>query len=141
VFNGIQDQSFFFSDLLRGARTASHPYPIDPSIPLHQRNRLAHSFERIRAAKKRNRRAHHKLAHHNEAAPSDYNRERKAAWNKLTAAVEKAYKDVDENPELLNSGVSKIQRQQLAVAVAKMMYATQSAILESDFPSGAQASH
>ena len=47
--------------LLRSARTESHPFPIDPSIPLHERNRSAHNFESIRTKKERSRWAHHKI--------------------------------------------------------------------------------
>ena len=73
------------------------------------------------------------------AAPADYNRERKKAWTKLSDAVAKAFKDTDEDVELLRSGISTVERQKLAVDAAKMVYAVQSAIIESDFPSGSQA--
>jgi hypothetical protein len=73
------------------------------------------------------------------AAPADYNRERKAAWTKLSEAVAKAYKETDENRELIASGISTAERQQLAVNAAKMVFATQSAIMQADFPSGSQA--
>ena len=76
---------------------------------------------------------------HAVAAPTDYNKERKSAWANLTAAVAKAYKDTDENRDLIASSISTVQRQQLAVDAAKMVFTTQSAILESDFPSGSQA--
>jgi hypothetical protein len=73
------------------------------------------------------------------ATPRKYNTARKAEWDKLTAAVTKTYDDTVTNAELIASGIPITQRQELAVNAAKMTYATQNAILEANFPSGAQA--
>ena len=73
------------------------------------------------------------------ASPADYNAARKTEWDKLTAAVKKTYDETVGNPELAAAGIPLAQRQELAVNAAKMTYATQNAILEANFPSGAQA--
>jgi hypothetical protein len=73
------------------------------------------------------------------ATPAAYNTARKTEWDKLTAAVKKAYDDTVANAELISSGISLAARQELAVNASKMTYATQNAILEANFPSGAQA--
>jgi len=73
------------------------------------------------------------------ADPSTYNTARKQEWVKLTTIVQKAYDDTVKNAELISSGISLPARQELAVNASKMAYATQSAILEANFPSGAQA--
>ena len=73
------------------------------------------------------------------ASPGDYNTARKLEWDKLTAAVKKTYDDTVANAELISSGIPLAQRQELAVNAAKMTHATQNAILEANFPSGAQA--
>ena len=73
------------------------------------------------------------------ASPGDYNTARKAEWDKLTAAVKQTYDETVDNAELKASGIPLAQRQELAVNAAKMTYATQNAILEANFPSGAQA--
>ena len=73
------------------------------------------------------------------ATPGAYNIARKTEWDKLTAAVKKAYDDTVGNAELISSGISLAARQELAVNASKMTYATQNAILEANFPSGAQA--
>ena len=73
------------------------------------------------------------------ADPATYNTARKAEWDKLTARVKKAYDDTVGNAELISSGISLPARQELAVNASKMTYATQNAILEANFPSGAQA--
>ena len=73
------------------------------------------------------------------STPGVYNRLRKTEWDKLTAAVQATYDATLNNPELATAGIPMIQRQELAVNAAKMTYATQNAILEANFPSGAQA--
>ena len=73
------------------------------------------------------------------ATPTAYNAARKAEWDKLTAAVKKTYDDTVANAELAAAGIPLAQRQELAVNAAKMTHATQNAILEANFPSGAQA--
>ena len=73
------------------------------------------------------------------ATPGVYNRERKEEWDKMTERVKKSYEDTVDNTELISSGIALAQRQELAVNAAKMTYATQNAILEANFPSGAQA--
>ncbi len=73
------------------------------------------------------------------ATPKDYNTARNLEWGKLTAAVKKTYDDTVDNAELKASGIPLAQRQELAVNAAKMTHATQNAILEANFPSGAQA--
>ena len=72
------------------------------------------------------------------ATPGVYNRERKEEWDKMTERVKKSYEDTVDNTELISSGIALAQRQELAVNAAKMTYATQNAILEANFPSGAQ---
>ena len=73
------------------------------------------------------------------STPGVYSRMRKTEWDKLAAAVKKTYDDTVGNPELATAGIPMAERQQLAVNAAKMTYATQNAILEANFPSGAQA--
>ena len=73
------------------------------------------------------------------SAPGPYNTARKTEWDKLAAAVKASYDTTVNNPELATAGIPLVQRQELAINAAKMTYATQSAILEANFPSGAQA--
>jgi len=73
------------------------------------------------------------------ATPIDYNIARKAEWDKMAAAVKKTYDDTVTNAELIASGIPIAQRQELAVNASKMTYATQNAILEANYPTGAQA--
>jgi len=73
------------------------------------------------------------------ATPTVYNAARQLEWDKLTVAVKKTYDDTVTNAELIASGIPIAQRQELAVNASKMTYATQNAILEANFPSGAQA--
>ena len=69
--------------------------------------------------------------------PDTYKNERNVQFDKMITAVKKTYNEVLQ--ELVSSGLTKLQVQQLAINAAAATKAAQEGILESLFPSGSTA--